>query len=62
MSVNGDYYDEGNHSTASNSQRFKRNIWSEKKNAALVEIVKNCNYPTPWRPKHGAILDVLSLL
>jgi hypothetical protein len=36
----------------------RRNTWNEKKNAILVDVVKNCKYPTPWRPKHGTNKEI----
>uniref|UniRef100_A0A7S0XF89 Uncharacterized protein n=1 Tax=Chromulina nebulosa TaxID=96789 RepID=A0A7S0XF89_9STRA len=40
------------------SDKVRRNVWTDKKNAALVEIVKKSPYPTPWRPKHGTNKEV----
>jgi hypothetical protein len=51
-----EYYEEPSTMTAKDKSR--RNVWTEKKNAALVEIVKNSPYPTPWRPKHGTSKEV----
>jgi hypothetical protein len=38
--------------------KTRRNIWTEAKNAALVELVRNSPYPTPWRPAHGTNKEI----
>ena len=49
-----DYNDDHNQS----NKKQRRNVWTEKKNATLVELVKNCPFPTPWRPKHGTNKEI----
>lgn len=39
-------------------QKLKRNVWTERKNEVLVDIVKASRYPTPWRPRHGTSKEV----
>lgn len=48
----------GHHALGLSKPKARRNVWTDKKNAALIEIVKSCPYPTPWRPKHGTNKEV----
>lgn len=56
---NHHFHDFADDISATNAtDKRNRNIWTEKKNAVLVEIVKNSPFPSPWRPKHGTSKEV----